>query len=89
MGAPSTADRSDSPFRVLAQKYGVTEAQVLLRWGLQSGDAVLPKSVDAARLRQNLELFSFAIDDADMRAIARMDRGSGVAWASGDPLHLP
>ncbi len=75
----------DSPFRVMAQKYGVSEAQVLLRWGLQKGYAVLPKSTNKARIHQNFDLLSFEIDEADMAAIARMDRGDGVAWSFGDP----
>ena len=72
-------------FKGMAQKYGVSEAQLLLRWGVQNGYAVLPKSQNPDRMRQNLDLFSFVIDDADMAQIATMDRGKGVAWASGDP----
>lgn len=76
---------SDSPFKAMAKKYGVSEAQVLLRWGIQMGYAVLPKSANAERIRQNIDLFGFEIDDEDMAAIAKMDRGEGVAWRSGDP----
>ena len=76
---------SDSPFKVMAQKYGISEAQVLLRWGIQKGYAVLPKSANAERIRQNIDLFGFEIDDEDMAAIAKMDRGEGVAWSTGDP----
>jgi len=72
-------------FQVMAAKYIVSEAQLLLRWGVQNGYAVLPKSLSADRMRQNIDLFSFAIDDADMAQMATMDRGDGVAWASGDP----
>ena len=72
-------------FQGMAAKYGVSEAQLLLRWGVQNGYAVLPKSLNPDRMRQNLDLFSFAIDDADMTQMATMDRGDGVAWASGDP----
>lgn len=72
-------------FKGMAEKYGVSEAQLLLRWGVQSGYAVLPKSLNPDRMRQNNDLFSFAIDDADMAQMATMDRGDGVAWASGDP----
>jgi 2,5-diketo-D-gluconate reductase A len=75
----------DSPFKVMAKKYGVSEAQVLLRWGIQKGYAVLPKSANAERIRQNIDLFGFEIDDEDMAAIAKMDRGEGVAWNTGDP----
>lgn len=77
--------RPDSPFKRMAAKYGVTEAQLLLRWGVQKGYPVLPKSASPARMRENADLFSFAIDDADMAEIATMDRGAGVAWAAGDP----
>ena len=69
----------------MAEKYGVSEAQLLLRWGVQNGYAVLPKSLNPERVRQNLDLFSFEIDEADMAQMAIMDRGEGVAWASGDP----
>ncbi len=72
-------------FRDMAAKYGVSEAQLLLRWGVQNGYAVLPKSMNPERMLQNLDLFAFAIDDADMAQMATMDRGDGVAWATGDP----
>ncbi len=77
-----------SPFKAMAEKYGVTEAQVLLRWGVQRGFAVLPKSLNPERMRQNIDLFGFEIDDADMALIETMDRGDGVAWATGDPRYM-
>jgi len=72
-------------FQSIAAKYRVSEAQLLLRWGVQNGYAVLPKSLNPERMRQNIDLFSFAIDNIDMAQMATMDRGDGVAWASGDP----
>ena len=85
--AEMLADSADSasPFRAMAEKYGVSEAQLLLRWGVQNGYAVLPKSLNADRMRQNLDLGTFTIDKADMASILTMDRGDGVAWATGDP----
>jgi 2,5-diketo-D-gluconate reductase A len=80
------SDRTDSPFKTLARKYGVTEAQVLLRWGIQKGYPVLPKSTNPERLRQNADVFSFSIDDVDMAALELLDRGDGVAWPVGDPI---
>lgn len=74
-----------SPFAVMAKMYGVTEAQVLLRWGIQQGYAVIPKSIDPERIQQNADVFSFTLDEQDMDSLARMDRGSGVAWPIGDP----
>ncbi len=79
------SQREDSLFKRLAKKYGVTEAQILLRWGVQKGYPVLPKSTNPERIRQNADLFSFSIDAADMELIAKEDRGDGVAWPSGDP----
>src|SRR5215216_3758615 len=78
-------ERADSPFKMMAAKYGVSEAQVLLRWAIQKGYPVLPKSTKPERMRQNADLFSFQIDDQDMVAIATMDRADGVAWSTGDP----
>ncbi|TNE85086.1 MAG: aldo/keto reductase [Deltaproteobacteria bacterium] len=80
------AAKDDAPFRVMAEKYGVSEAQVLLRWAVQKGYPVLPKSTNPERIRANLDLFGFTLDDADMAAIADMDRGGGIAWSVGDPL---
>lgn len=72
-------------FAAMAEKYGATEAQLLLRWGVQNGYAVLPKSLNPDRMRQNLSLAGFEIDEADMARMQTMDRGEGVAWATGDP----
>ncbi|NVK31083.1 MAG: aldo/keto reductase [Gammaproteobacteria bacterium] len=82
------ADGTDSPFQRMAEKYKVSEAQLLLRWGVQKGYAVLPKSTNLERMRQNIDLFGFEIDAEDMALIAQMDRGDGVAWATGDPRFM-
>jgi 2,5-diketo-D-gluconate reductase A len=81
--------QADAPFKVMARKYGVTEAQVLLRWAVQKGYPVLPKSTNPDRIRTNADIFGFTIDHDDMAAIANMDRGGGVAWPMGDPTRAP
>jgi 2,5-diketo-D-gluconate reductase A len=81
--------QADSPFKVMAKKYGVSEAQVLLRWAIQKGYPVLPKSTQPDRIRKNADVFGFNIDEKDMTAIEKMDRGDGVAWAVGDPTKAP
>ena len=78
-------ERADAPFKVMAERYGVSEAQVLLRWAIQKGYPVLPKSTNPDRIRMNADIFDFNLDDEDMAGIERMDRGDGVAWAMGDP----
>lgn len=85
---PQDLKAGDNVFAALAVKYGVTEAQLLLRWGIQNGYAVLPKSLNPERMRQNIDLEGFAINDADMEAIVKMDRGAGIAWSMGDPTKI-
>lgn len=85
----SDGANKNSPFKIMAKKYGVSEAQVLLRWGLQKGYPVIPKSTNDYRISQNINIFSFEIDDQDMESISNMDRGAAVAWASGDPILVP
>ena len=72
----------------MASALGVTEAQLLLRWGVQSGFPVIPKSLNPDRMRNNADLFGFTIPDEMMQEIATFDRGDGVAWATGDPREL-
>lgn len=62
----------------LAQQYGKTPAQVILRWHVQSGFIVIPKSVKPERIRENLDLFDFELSEQDMRAIDGMDRGQRI-----------
>ncbi|MBQ0837472.1 aldo/keto reductase [Lactiplantibacillus pentosus] len=66
----------------LADKYGKSVAQVVLRWSLQHDFLPLPKSVHADRIQQNTELFDFEISDEDMKVI---DGFHGVAGLANDP----
>jgi 2,5-diketo-D-gluconate reductase A len=59
----------------IADRVGHTPAQVVLRWHVQRGDIVFPKSITPSRVRENFELFDFEITDADVAAIAALDRG--------------
>ncbi|GGZ02355.1 oxidoreductase [Streptomyces olivaceoviridis] len=59
----------------LAARYGVSPAQVVLRWHLQIGNIVIPKSVTPERVRQNLDVFGFELTDEDLRSLAALDRG--------------
>jgi D-xylose reductase len=58
-----------------ASRLGVSPAQVLLRWATQRDIAVIPKSNNVGRLRQNLEVLDFNLQDDEIQAISSLDRG--------------
>jgi len=59
----------------IADRLGVSVAQVVIRWHLQQGLVVIPKSATASRIRSNLDVFGFELDDADLDAIAALESG--------------
>ncbi len=63
-----------SAVRNAARRLDRTPAQVALRWGVQRGTAVVPKTTRPERLRENLSLFDFELSDDEMRAISALDR---------------
>lgn len=65
----------DSPeLAAIGKKYGKSAAQIMLRWNLQRGVIVLPKSVHKERIIANGTLFDFALSDEDMKAVSAMNR---------------
>ncbi len=61
--------------RALADKHGKTPAQVVIRWHLQLGNVVIPKSKTPSRIRENIDVFDFQLDNDDMAAIADLETG--------------
>ncbi|WTG54732.1 aldo/keto reductase [Actinacidiphila glaucinigra] len=59
----------------IAAKHGRTPAQVVLRWHLQIGNVVIPKSVTPSRIRENIDVFGFELDGEDLAAIDALDNG--------------
>lgn len=59
----------------IAQKHGRTPAQVILRWNVQQGVIVIPKSVHRERMEENLAIWDFALDEEDMKKITALDKG--------------
>jgi diketogulonate reductase-like aldo/keto reductase len=70
----------------IARKHGRTPAQVVLRWHIQLGNVVIPKSVTPSRIKENIEVFDFSLDDEDLAAISALneDRRLGPDPATFD-----
>lgn len=70
----------------IAQKHGKSYAQIMLRWCLQEDLIVLPKSVTPSRITENIAIFDFSLDDADMRKLEELDCNLRTCWS---PVHVP
>ena len=68
-----------------AETHGKSAVQVVLRWHLQEGRIVFPKSVHAERLRQNFDVFGFELSDAEVAAISALNVADGSGRVSADP----
>lgn len=69
----------------LGDKYNKTVAQVILRWQLQRGIVVIPKSTHKERMAQNLDVFDFTLTDEDMQDIAALDTKTSSFFSHQDP----
>lgn len=69
----------------IGKKYGKTSAQVMLRWNIQCGVVVLPKSTHIERMEQNFNVFDFALSGEDMSAIAALDTQTSSFFSHYDP----
>ena len=65
----------DPAIRAVAEQVGRTPAQVTLRWHIQRGDVVFPKSVTRSRVEENFAIFDFALDESQMAVLSGLDRG--------------
>lgn len=69
----------------IGQKYGKTPAQVALRWNVQRGVVVIPKSIHRNRIEQNIDIFDFSLNESDMAEIAKLDIGHSEIVDHFDP----
>ena len=65
---------TDLPITTIAEAHGVTPAQAILRWHLQLGNVVIPKSVTPSRIEENFDLFGFELTDDEVARITALDR---------------
>lgn len=72
----------------IGKKYGKSAAQVALRWNLQRGVIVIPKSVHKDRIEQNIDVFDFTLSDDDMKEISALDLGRSEIVDHSDPAFV-
>ena len=78
---------TDASLQKIAERVGRSVAQVVLRWHVQMGHMLIPKSVHEARLRENMAIFDFELSEDDMAAIAQLDSPEGRTGP--DPASFP
>jgi 2,5-diketo-D-gluconate reductase A len=66
---------ADQTIGKIGEKYGKSTAQVILRWQVQQGNIVIPKTTHAERMRENIDVFDFELSEEDMKAISGLDKG--------------
>ena len=69
----------------IGEKYGKTTAQVMLRWNIQRGVVVIPKSTHYERMVENFDIFDFALTDEEMNRIAELDTATSSFFSHQDP----
>lgn len=69
----------------IAEKYGKTPAQVILRWHIQRNTIVIPKSTHYERMVENINVFDFSLSDDDMEKIAKLDKNQSSFFSHTDP----
>jgi diketogulonate reductase-like aldo/keto reductase len=84
--SPLTKGRKldDPPLVAIAEKYGKSPAQILIRWALQHRVVVIPKSATEAHIRANADVFDFEIAPEDMARLDELDRNLRVSWDPSD-----
>lgn len=71
--------------KAIGEKYGKSVAQVILRWHLQRGIVVIPKSTHIERMEENFNVFDFALTEGDMEEIAALDQKQSAFFSHADP----
>ena len=74
MAEPEDSVLNEILISEIAGSHGKTPAQVVLRWGIQQGTSIIPKSTKVERLRENLDVFDFVLTDLEMASISKLDR---------------
>ena len=78
--------REEPVFTELAKKYGKTNAQIILRWHIQSGNVVIPGSKNPDHIRDNFDIFDFALTEEDMAEIAKINKNKRYYTATPEMI---
>ena len=78
--------REEPIFTELAKKYGKTNAQIILRWHIQSGNVVIPGSKNPAHIRDNFDIFDFVLTEEDMAEIAKVNKNKRYYTATPEMI---
>lgn len=76
---------NDPVIAEIASKYHKTAAQVMLRWNIQRGVVVIPKTTHIERMKENFDVFDFALTNEDMSAISSLDKAESLFFSHHDP----
>ena len=76
---------SNGTLQAIGSKYGKSVAQVALRFLLQQGTVIIPKSTHLERMQENFDIFDFALDEDDMKEITKLDTGKSLFFHHADP----
>ena len=79
---------TDPDIKAIGDKYGKSNAQVVLRWNAQRGVSIIPKSVKVERMQQNIDIWDFTLTDEEMAAIAAKDLGHSEIVNHDDPAFV-
>jgi len=72
----------------ISEKYGKSPAQVLLRWALQHGCGIIPKSGNKIHIRENSEIFDFELNDEEMKRLDGLNKNKRFCWKGVDPDNI-
>ena len=75
LGHGNTKLIQEELFTKLAEKYGKTNPQIILRWHIQEGIIVFPKSTNPQHIQENIDIFDFSLTDEEMEEIRKLDKG--------------
>lgn len=79
---------NDPEIKAIGDKYGKSNAQVVLRWNAQRGVSIIPKSVKVERMQQNIDIWDFDLTDEEMAAVAAKDLGHSEIVNHDDPAFV-